>query len=364
MMKITFICATARSVVLFRKDLIKLLQGKGCQISVIAFHNEAAEEIEKLGVDYYPLQGSNRSANPFKALSLKKTYYEIIQKIQPDVVFTFMLKPNTFGVLAAQKAGVKRIYSMVEGIGDAFLNNNLKWRIVRYLSCSLYKKSFRHAQKVFFLNQDDQAEFLSRKLVKASQCELVHGVGVDLTRFEYKPMQNHATFLMVARMLKTKGIFEYCAAARSVKEKYPDARFLYVGGEGSVKIADIQNYIDDGIVEYLGETKDVRPYLEACTVHVLPTHGEGFGLVNAEAGAIGRPSITCNVNGARDTVVDGYNGFLIEKGDVETLAKKMIWCIEHPQETATMGKNSREMTEKQFDRAKINQTICEIIGIE
>lgn len=363
-MKITFICATARSVVLFRKDLIKTLQDKGCEVSVIAFHNESAEEIEKLGVQYYPLQGANRSANPFKMLSLKKRYFQILTEIQPDVVFTFMLKPNTFGVLAAKKAGVKRIYSMVEGIGDAFLNDTLKWKIIRSLSCSLYRKSFQYAQKVFFLNQDDQAEFLSRKLVKASQCELVHGVGVDLTRFTYKPMQNHATFLMVARMLKTKGVLEYCEASREVKKKYPNSRCLYVGSQDGLTTADIQSYIDDGSVEYLGEQKDVRPYLEECTVHVLPTHGEGFGLVNAEAGAIGRPSITCNVNGARDTVVDGYNGFLIEKGDVRTLVEKMCWCIEHPQETEQMGKNSRLMTENKFDRKKINQTICQVLGIE
>ena len=166
---------------------------------------------------------------------------------------------------------------------------------------------------------------------------------------------------MVARMLKTKGIYEYCECARLVRKKYPDAVFNYLGAEGNVKVADIQEYIDDGSVRYLGTTNDVRPYLEECFVEVLPSYREGLGLVNAEAGATGRASITCNTIGTKDTVKDGYNGFLVGVGDSKALAEKAIWCIVHPEETEQMGRNSRTFAEEHFDQEKINEKIVSIL---
>ena len=140
----------------------------------------------------------------------------MIREICPDIVVTFMLKPNTFGVLAAKKAGVKSIYSMVEGAGDVFINGGLKWKAIRAVVCGLYRRAFRHSRKVFFLNNDDKAEFIQKRLVTSEQCEVIHGIGVDLDKFAYRPMKNRQTFLMVARMLRTKGVFEYCECAKSV----------------------------------------------------------------------------------------------------------------------------------------------------
>ena len=199
-----------------------------------------------------------------------------------------MLKPNVFGVRAAKKASVKNVFSMVEGAGDVFIYNSLKWKVIRFVVCKLYRCSFKNSKKVFFLNEDDKNEFISRKLVKAEQCEIIHGVGVDLTKFIYAPIENKNRFLMVARMLKTKGVFEYCEAARLVKQKYPQAEFHYVGPEGTVAVADIKEYIDDGSIVYHGAQKDVKAFYQSCCVNVLPSYREGFGLVNAEAAAVGR----------------------------------------------------------------------------
>ncbi len=245
-MKIALITPTSGQVIGFRAKLIETLQQNGYGVSVLTFDKEHKQEIESRNIKFYCVEDKNRSLNPFKVLSLKNKYCKIIKETKPDTVFTFMLKPNTFGVLAAKKAGIKNIYSMVEGAGDVFVNNGLKWKIIRKVVCVLYKKAFRNSKKVFFLNNDDKTEFIQRKLVKPEQCEVVHGIGIDLEKFAYKTIKNHKTFLMVARMLKTKGVYEYCKCARIVKQKYPDAVFNYLGAEGTVTLADIKEYIDDG----------------------------------------------------------------------------------------------------------------------
>lgn len=360
-MKAFLLCVTSQSVLTFRRNLIQVLIEKGVDVHVCAFDDDYEARIEELGATFHCIEDKNRSLNPFKVLSLKNKYCKVIKEVKPDVVFTFMVKPNTFGVLAAKKAGVKKIFSMVEGAGDVFINDGLKWKIIRKGVCHLYKKAFRNSQKVFFLNKDDKAEFLRRKLVRETQCEIVHGIGVDLEKFADKPLKNHRTFLMVARMLKTKGVFEYCECARIVRRKYPDAVFNYLGAEGTVKLDDIREYIDDGSIVYLGTTDDVRPYYEDCAAYVLPSYREGMPMSVMEAEAVGRAIIATDVNGCRDTVVNEYNGFLVPRGDASALSEKIVYCIEHPEETELFGANSRKFAEENFDQKKINEVLTEII---
>ena len=361
MKRVLLICVSSQSVINFRKNLILRLKDEGCEVTVVAFDNEYEEAILSLGVDFYSVKDKNRSTNPLNILSLQRKYEQIIERVNPDIVFTFMLKPNIFGVLAAHKKGIEKIFSMVEGAGDVFINNTPKWKLVRFVVCCLYKQAFKHSKVVFFLNNDDKSEFIERGLVKAEQCEIIHGVGVDLNRFEFKPIKNDRTFLMVARMLKTKGVLEYCECARIVKKKYPDAVFNYLGAEGTVTLADIKEYIEDGSVNYLGTVSDVRPYFEECTVNVLPSYREGYGLVNAEAAAMGRSSITCDTIGTKETVVDGYSGFLIPTRNSQAIAKQCIYIVENFDIAKTMGENSRKLAEQKFDQNIINKQIVGII---
>ena len=349
-------------VIAFRKPLIKYLQSNGYEVGVIAQDNNREDDIKALGVSFFCAKQDNRALNPFSMIQYRKEIAKILTKEKPDIVFTFQLKPNTFGVKAAKKAGVKNVFSMVEGAGDVFINDTLKWKIVRFVVCKLYKSAFKNAKKVFFLNNDDKAEFLQRKLVKEQQCEIVHGIGVDLEHFAYKPIKNDRTFLMVARMLKTKGVYEYCKCARIVKQKYPDAVFNYLGAEGTVKISDIQEYIDDGSINYLGVAKDVRPYLEDCSVFVLLSYyREGLPMSIMEAESTGRAVLTSDNVGCRDSIVNEYNGFLVAKKDYQALAERCCELISNPQKLVEMGENSRKLAEKQFDSKQINGRICEVI---
>lgn len=364
-MKILLICSTSNQIVTFRKNLIEKLQSENCDVYTIAFDDKNKELISERGVIHFSISGSNRSINPFNILSLKKNYYKIIKNVNPDIVFTFMLKPNIFGVRAAKKAGIQKIFSMVEGAGDVFINKGLKWKIIRAVVCKMYRKSFRHVNKVFFLNNDDKAEFIERKLVKAEQCEVIPGIGVDTEYFAYKPIKNYCTFLMIARMLKTKGVMEYCKAARIVKQKYPDAVFNYLGAEGNIRVADIQEYIDDGSINYFGTTKDVRPYIADSTIFVLSSYyREGLPMSIMEAESVGRGVITTDNVGCRDTVENGYNGFLVKSRDYEEMAEKVIWCIEHPQEAEQFGLNSRKLAEEKFEQKNVNEKLWNIMFSE
>ena len=365
MKRILLICVSSQSIINFRIGLIKELQENGYVVSVVAFDDEYQEEIKALNVEFFSIKEQNRGMDPLKILSLKGKYKKLIKQIEPNVVFTFQLKPNTFGVRAAKSAGVKNIYSMVEGAGDVFIHNTLKWKLIRFVVCKLYKKAFRKAKKVFFLNNDDRLEFIKRKLVKEEQCEVIHGIGVDLEKFAFKPIKNYRSFLMIARMLETKGVYEYCKCARIVKQRYPDAVFNYLGAEGTVRLSDIQEYIDDGSIHYLGTTKDVRPYLEDCSVLVLPSYyREGLPMSIMEAEAIGRAILTSDTVGCRDAIINEYNGFLIPKKDYQALAERCCEFIENSYKTREMGEKSRKLAVEWFDSNIVNQKICEVICLK
>ncbi len=353
---------TSENVINFRFNLIQALKEKGFSVSIVANDEQRREEIISLGVDFYCIENSNRSVSVLKANSYRKRLQRLIEKIGPDVVFTFQAKPNTFGVLAAKKAGVKRIFSMVEGAGDVFTKKGLKWNAIRAIVCHLYRKAFKYSNKVFFLNDDDKSEFIERRLVKEEQCELINGIGVDLRRFSFKPIKNDRTFIMIARMLKTKGVFEYCECAKIVKQKYPDAVFNYLGSEGDVSVDNISMYIEDGTINYLGTTKDVRPYIEDALMLLLCSYREGMPMSIMEAQAMGRGIITSNNVGCRDTVVDGYNGFLVEHKNVEMMANKCIYAIEHFDEMVIMGQNARKFAEEHFDSVLINSKVVAFLN--
>lgn len=360
--RILLAVATSKMVLSFRRDMIKKFQSESYTVAVAALDGAYGEVIEKeLGVKFYCMEDNNRSLSPLKILSLKNKYVKVIKDFNPSVVFTFMLKPNIFATLAAKKAGIKKVFSMVEGAGDVFVNNGLKWRIIRSVVCAMYKRSFKIPQKIFFLNDDDREEFIRRKLVKREKSLVVHGIGVNVEHFAYKPIKNYNVFLMVARMTRTKGVFEFCECARQVKKIHPSAVFNFVGEEGTVKVSDIQQYIDDGSINYLGETDDVRPYYEDASVCILPSYREGFALVNIECASVGRAIITTDTNGARDTISDKKTGFLIPIKNVPALVEKVCYFIENEQAIMTMGKNSREFVEKNFNQKLTNQKIFDIV---
>ncbi|ASC55894.1 glycosyl transferase family 1 [Vibrio vulnificus] len=209
--------------------------------------------------------------------------------------------------------------------------------------------------------------FIDQGIVPKEKCFLVNGSGVDLSHYEKEPLSNKPHFLLIARLLGDKGIREYAKAAAVVKQQYPEAEFHLVGPEDpspdGIQISEVNQWHESGVINYHGATTDVRPFIKACNIFVLPSYHEGMPRTVLEAMAMGRPVLTTNVPGCKETVVNGENGWLVEKANVEQLAERMIWFIEHPEQWKIMGDKGHQMANEKFDVHKVNAEILKIMGL-
>ncbi len=232
-----------------------------------------------------------------------------------------------------------------------------------------YKIAFKYNKKVIFQNKDDINEFVNRKYLKKEKCELVDGSGVNMERFKRNPLPDNDVFLMVSRILKQKGVREYFEAAKLVKQKYPDTKFLYVGAEDKTQAAlnldEVrEEFLDTGIINYCGESNDVPSYIAKSSVFVLPSYyREGVPRTLLEALSMGRPIVTTDTVGCRETVKDGINGYFVPIKDSKALAEKMIYLIEHREVLQKMSDASYEYCKKRFDVDIINKRMLEIMKI-
>lgn len=354
-MKILLLNTASSTIINFRKDLMIHLKNEGYEVVVVTMDKDYSDEISKLNIRHYVVDSSNRSINIFSNWNYRKEISKIVKIENPDVVFSFQAKPNTLGILGARN--VKKKFAMVEGKGDVFTSKKLKFRIIRLLLISLYKKAFKLVDKVFFLNPDDHSYFVDRKIVKIEKSLIINGIGVNVNTFPKKDIIDFNTFIMVARLLHTKGVIEYCEAAQIVKSKGYKYDFLLVGAEASITQKDIQKYIDNGDIKYLGLRKDINELLQKSTVFVLPSYAEGLPMSMLEAMSTGRPILVTNVTGCRETVIDGKNGFLVNVKDSQDLADKMIEIMSDKDSLQELGNYSRELVETVFNQEIINPII-------
>jgi len=352
-MKILLINTASSTIINFRKDLIMHLQNTGYEVVVITMDSVYKEEIEQLNIKQYIVESSNRSVNVFSNLKYKKEIKKIIEIEKPDIVFSFQAKPNTLGIIAARN--VKYKFAMVEGRGDVFGIKKPLYAILRLILTSLYRKSFKKIDKVFFLNNEDFSYFVDKKIIKGEKGIIIKGIGINTNEFNKTPITNFETFIMVSRLLPSKGVMEYCEAAQIVREKGYNYKFLLVGNEAKITKKDIQKYIDNGSIEYLGLRKDVKSLLQSSTVFVLPSYyHEGLPISILEAMAIGRPILTTDSIGCKETIFDEKNGFKIKVKDPHDLADKMITIMKDVDLINKYGDYSRYLTESIFEQSIIN----------
>ena len=208
--------------------------------------------------------------------------------------------------------------------------------------------------------------FTDNRIVDKEKCVITNGSGVNLERFSQKPLPDENRFLLIARVLRDKGIMEYLEAADKVAEKYPDAKFDLLGpldtNPSALTEDDLAPYLNEN-VKYLGGTNDVRPYIEKARVYVLPSYREGTPRTVLEAMAVGRPVITTDAPGCRETVTDGENGFLVPVKDAGAIAEKMIYFIENPERAQEMALRSMEICRKKFDVRSVNKTLLRTMGL-
>lgn len=309
----------------FRSGLIRGLKSAGFEPFIIAPQDPLVDgRMRDLEVARLPLAMNRSGLNPIADLKLFATYRRLLRKVRPAAYLSFTIKPNIYGSLAASSLGIPAIPN-VSGLGTAFIRGGLVQHIVTHL----YKRSFRSAAAVFFQNGEDLKLFVERRLVRDDQARLLPGSGVDLSHFAPVPqVEGPTTFLFVGRLLRDKGVSEFVEAARLLRPELPDARFQLLGplDEGNrtaISQSELDGWVNEGVIDYLGTSNDVRPFIAAASAVVLPSYREGLPRALLEASAMARPLIASDVPGCRDVVDDGRNGFLCTVRDCGSLASAM-----------------------------------------
>jgi glycosyltransferase involved in cell wall biosynthesis len=372
MLKVLIIGASPRSLVNFRGELLKTLVSQAH--SVIALAGGATTDeistIESLGVRYIDVPVERTSMNPLTDFKTLRFYQKIFEQESPDFVLSYTVKPVVWGGIALRNQPNVQFTALVTGLGYAFEGQGFKRGVLRWIVSRLYKLSLKRANHVFFQNPDDLSYFVGCGLVEKSKTFVVAGSGVPIDQVQFEALaKSDLTFLMVARLLKEKGVYEFVAAACQVKKNFPNVRFQLLGGldpsPDGIKQTVVDDWVAQGCIEYLGETKDVRPYLAQSHVFVLPSfYREGLPRTILEAMATGRAILTTDNVGCREPIVEGENGWLVPVRDSKTLAEKMIWFIEHPEQIEAMGLASRKMAEDKFDVSKVNAGMLKVMGFQ
>lgn len=371
MSKVLIIGALPESLINFRGDLIRLLTNSGHKVIGMA-----SEDIDKISPEFFELNAEYRfypvqrnGLNPLNDLltffALRKAFLEL----KPDIVLAYTIKPIIWSGLSLRGISTPRFFALVTGLGFAFQDGGPSRRFLVRVVSILYRLSLARAIRVIFQNRDNRDKFIERQIVPSEKCSLVNGSGVDLQRFAVAPLTDgHPVFLTIGRLLSEKGFREYVQAARLVKALYPDTVFKLVGpvdpSPDGIPLEEVRSWGANGWVEYLGSTNDVRPFIAAAHIFVLPSYHEGMPRTVLEAMAMGRPILTTDVPGCRETVATGDNGFLVPKASVESLVERMVWFIEHRDRWQQMGQRSRQLAEERFDVHKINRELLLIMGLE
>ncbi|NVO83490.1 glycosyltransferase family 4 protein [Hymenobacter terrestris] len=353
-MRVAIVINTAWNIWNFRRSLVKALQAAGHEVLAIAPPDSYSARLEtELGCRFVPILMENKGTNPLKDAALTRRFYQIYKREQPDVVLHYTIKPNIYGTLAARLAGIPSVNN-VSGLGTVFIVKNL----VSKVALGLYKFAFQFPKRVFFQNDDDRQLFISNGLVDAAKTDLLPGSGVDITRFKPAPQFRRNTpfvFLLIARVLYEKGVEEYFEAAQLVREAVPGTRVQLLGGIDEsggvgVKRAVFEQWLAAGHVEYLGTSDNVAELLAQADCAVLPSYREGTPKTLLEAAAMGKPIVTTNVPGCRETVVDGSNGLLCQVRDAADLAAKMLQVLRlSDAELEQMGLAGRQLAVTKFD---------------
>ncbi len=370
-MKVLVVGNIAQSLVNFRGPLLASMVERGHEVVAVAPEDDAGytEALRELGVRYRIAPLQRASFNPVHDLGFLLALRRIVREERPDVFLGYTIKPVIYGNIAARWSGVRTRGALITGLGYAFGEGGLRQKVVGAVASFLYRLALSGIKVVFFQNPDDRAEFLRRRLVDPARTEVVAGSGIDLSRFvSSPPPAPPPVFLLIARLIREKGIEQFVEAARELKQRHPQARFQLLGpydaNPTAISEAQMAEWQGEGVVEYLGETHDVRPYLQAASVFVLPSYyREGTPRTALEALAVGRPVVTTDAPGCRETVVDGRNGFLVPPRDTKALILAMERFLSEPELVATMGAASLELARSKYDVRLVNAAMLGDLGL-
>ncbi len=322
------------------------------------------------GFFYHSIPLSRSGRNVFSELVSIAAIYRLMRRLKPDITHLVTIKPVIYGSIAARFAKVPGVVAAVSGLGYAFIDNHFEARVLRKIISKLYRVAFRHENlKVIFQNSDDKHTLLKMKAIRHEQSVLVSGSGVDLTEFYYseEPSASPFVVVMAARLLKDKGVFEYVEAAKILRSRGLNARFLLVGypdlgNPSSIDESQLQKWLKEGDIEYLGYCHDTASLFSQVHVVVLPSYREGLPRVLAEAAACGRPIVTTDVPGCRAAIIPNETGLLVKVRDSLSLAEAIQQLLVDDALRNEMGAKGRKLAEDRFCITKIVDEHLQVYG--
>lgn len=364
-MKIAIIGNGAQSLLNFRSTLIRLAVAEGHEVLAFAPDHCAAsrETIALLGAEPRDFALSRSGVSPLGEARSLKTLYRQLSRDRPDTVLAYFIKPGIYGTIASRMAGVRRVVVLLEGLGFGLAEDpgTVQRRALAGVIRTLLRVTLRRADAVLVLNPDDRE--VLRRHAGLDEVENVGAIGVDLSLFAYRPppSSNTMTFMMASRLIKEKGVYHFVDAARAFQGDLR-AHFVLLGGlddnPSAITRAEVEGWVEAGLIEWPGQVADVAKRLAACDVFVLPSfYREGVPRSIQEAMAIGRAIITTDSVGCRETVEHGVNGLLIEPCSSEALIKAVGSFLDNPAQVHAMGLHSRAMSERKFDAATFDRML-------
>ncbi|MNF60665.1 N,N'-diacetylbacillosaminyl-diphospho-undecaprenol alpha-1,3-N-acetylgalactosaminyltransferase [compost metagenome] len=366
--RLALISNQAFSICNFRGDFIREVVRRGVKVFAFApdYDEATRDQVEALGATPVSYALKRAGMNPFQELRVVLELVFRLRALKVDAVFSYFIKPVIYGGISGWLAGVPLRYSMIEGAGFVYSdegNASSLRRFLRFVVTQFIRLSLAVSKRAFLLNQDDYDLFVTKKLARSGKVLVLPGIGVDLDYFSASPpVLAPVTFVLVARLLKEKGIYDFVEAARIIREKGKFARFIVLGGiekrRGAISYKDVRHWVDEGLLEWPGHVTNVRYWVAKASVFVLPSYyREGLPRSTQEAMSLGKPIITTDWVGCRETVLDGVNGFLVPVKDPERLAAAMLKFIESPSLIDPMGEESRRLAEQRYDVSVINNTV-------
>lgn len=363
-MRVAIVTTYAHKVFKARKELISEIINNGYELVVMGPEEEylCSDSAEKIGAEYIQLNILRHNVNPIKeTIALVNTVKQLKNaKIDIVIVYGTRMIPNV--ITAAKIAGIQSTIGIINGAGNLLMLEGIKGAMIRMVSFPMLKFALKSSNKVIFQNKDDFKDFKANKLVTSKNVIITNGSGVNTHEYKMLPLSDRPDFLLVSRITGSKGIDEFLEAAKIVKQRYPESTFSLVGpkddNDGSIDWDKLFNYEQQDIIKYYGESNDIIEHLRKCRVYVFPSYyREGVPRSTLEAMSTGRPIITTDSPGCRETVEDTINGFLINPKDVNGLVEKMIWMIENPKIVEQMSDESRRIAVDKFDVHKVNEDI-------
>jgi hypothetical protein len=378
-MKVLVLTADANTLIYHRGDLIRDFAAHGCEVVTSAAEDypHVRRFVESIGARHEPIRMVRSRVNLMKDWITWLDMFRLFRRERPDALFAYTIKSVVYGCVVARLAGVPRVYALLPGLGFTFVKpETLKQTFVQWVSKALHRFALKRADVIFMQNKDDVKLFTDLQMLPAGvPVHVTAGSGVNLEEYPHVPLEGDADiaarrirFVLVSRLLVSKGVCVFAEAARKIKARFPEVEFHLVGpfdpNPNRVEESQVEQWVKEGTLTHHGMVRDVAALLKTMHVFCLPTwYREGVPHATLEALSTGRAVITTDSVGARECVRGGENGFLLPPRDVEAVVEAMAKLIEQPEQIAVMGRASRRLAEEVFDVRLVNQIILNAMHV-